>query len=101
MEKILHHYPIKILLALILSNLLIFSSPGWSADFAKGYAAAQSGDFETAFREWVPLAEQGDVNAQLNLALMYYNGEGVPQDDKTAVKWYTLAAEQGYAKAQS
>ena len=29
--------------------------------------------------------------------------EGVPQDDKTAVKsvkWYTLAAEQGYATAQ-
>ena len=31
---------------------------------------------------------------------MYANGEGVPQDDKTAVKWYTLAAEQGYASAQ-
>ena len=32
---------------------------------------------------------------------MYDNGEGVPQDDKTAVKWYTLAAEQGNADAQS
>ena len=32
---------------------------------------------------------------------MYANGEGVPQDDKTAVKWYTLAAEQGYATAQN
>lgn len=31
---------------------------------------------------------------------MYDNGYGVPQDDKTAVKWYTLAAEQGYAEAQ-
>ena len=31
---------------------------------------------------------------------MYNNGRGVPQDDKTAVKWYTLAAEQGYATAQ-
>ncbi len=31
---------------------------------------------------------------------MYYNGEGVIKDDKTAVKWFTLAAEQGDAKAQ-
>ena len=32
---------------------------------------------------------------------MYDNGEGVPQDYKTAVKWYTRAAEQGNARAQS
>jgi TPR repeat protein len=31
---------------------------------------------------------------------MYEKGKGVPQDDKTAVKWYKLAAEQGYAKSQ-
>jgi TPR repeat protein len=31
---------------------------------------------------------------------MYEDGEGVPQDDKTAMSWYTLAAEQGHAKAQ-
>jgi TPR repeat protein len=32
---------------------------------------------------------------------MYANGRGVPQDYMTAVKWWTLAAEQGYADAQS
>jgi uncharacterized protein len=31
---------------------------------------------------------------------MYYNGEGVPQDYKAAVKWYRKAAEQGDASAQ-
>ena len=31
---------------------------------------------------------------------MYDNGQGVLQDYKTAVKWYILSAEQGYAKAQ-
>jgi len=30
----------------------------------------------------------------------YENGQGVPQDDKEAVKWYRLAAEQGHATAQ-
>jgi TPR repeat protein len=32
---------------------------------------------------------------------MYENGQGVPQDYKTAVKWYSLAAEQGHGSAQS
>ena len=31
---------------------------------------------------------------------MYDNGQGVPQDDKAAVKWYTRAAKQGNASAQ-
>jgi len=46
-------------------------------------------------------AEQGDADAQYNLGWMYVKGEGVPQNYKTAVKWYTLAAEQGLASAQS
>ena len=73
----------------------------WSADFQKGLAAAKSGDFATALREWTPLAEQGDAAAQFNLGLMYANGKGVPQNDKTAVKWYTRAAKQGDAPAQT
>ena len=31
---------------------------------------------------------------------MYDIGQGVPRDYKAAVKWYELAANQGYAKAQ-
>ena len=31
---------------------------------------------------------------------MYENGQGVPQNNFTAVEWYQKAAEQGYAKAQ-
>ena len=42
------------------------------------------------------LAEQGDAQAQFTLGAMYYNGRGVPQDYKQAVKWYRLAAEQGF-----
>jgi TPR repeat protein len=38
--------------------------------------------------------------AQLNLGTMYANGHGVPQDYAEAVKWFSLAAEQGYANAQ-
>ena len=45
-------------------------------------------------------AEQGDASAQNTLGVMYYNGDGVPQDYQEAMKWYRLAAEQGHAGAQ-
>ena len=32
---------------------------------------------------------------------MYNLGKGVTQDYKTAIKWYRLAAEQGFAMAQN
>ncbi|HHX2522660.1 TPA: tetratricopeptide repeat protein, partial [Neisseria subflava] len=45
-------------------------------------------------------AEQGNADAQVNLGLMYANGQGVRQDDAQAVQWYRQAAEQGDAQAQ-
>ena len=87
--------------AFLLTFALLAVSPTWGADFDKGRAAAQAGDYATALREWRPLADQGNAAAQSNLGFMYRNGKGVPQDDKEAVKWYRLAAEQGDAVAQS
>ncbi len=45
-------------------------------------------------------AEQGDPEAQFNLGVMYYEGEGMPQSDVKAARWYRKAAEQGHAIAQ-
>ena len=45
-------------------------------------------------------AEAGDPYAQFNLGNAYYKGNGVPQDYKEAVKWYTKSADQGVADAQ-
>jgi len=53
-----------------------------------------------SLKETYQKAEIGDAEAQYNLGEMYYNGEGVSQNDKEAVKWYLKAAEQGHAKAQ-
>ena len=84
----------KILTTLCLTLTLLLGSIGnsESADFQKGVTAVQSGDFATALREWAPLAEQGDASAQFNLGKMYDEGDGVPQDYKTAVKWYKLSS---------
>lgn len=58
-------------------------------------------DYESLpLQKLVHLAEQGDVNAQYNLGESYDDGQGVPEDDVEAVKWWRKAAEQGHAKAQ-
>ena len=46
-------------------------------------------------------AEKGDAQAQFNLGVMYYQGKGVKQNFKEALKWFQKAAEQGLAEAQS
>jgi TPR repeat protein len=53
-------------------------------------AVGQAFDFE----EMLEAASQGDAIAQYNLlGIMYQNGEGVPEDDTEAVKWYRLVAD--------
>ncbi len=52
------------------------------------------------FDETLRAAQQGDAEAQYNLGNMYRTGEGVPQNDTEAMKWFRLSAEQGYAAAQ-
>ncbi len=87
-------------LALGVSLLLASGGVGYAQDFNKGLAAYDSGDYETAFHEFRPLAEQGDARAQYNLAQMHREGRGVIQDYKEAANWYRKAAEQGIAVAQ-
>ena len=90
--------------ALFGASLFSFHSTAWAdtpeQQLQQGLEATKRGDYQTAFKLWLPLAEQGDASAQFNLGMMYDNGQGVKQDDVEAVKWYRQAAEQGYAKAQ-
>ena len=65
-------------------------------------AFSQTGD-EAAAKSLADLrvrAEQGDAEAQVELGHMYANGDGVPEDDAEAVRWFRLAAEQGHVEAQ-
>ena len=97
-------FPLKIRSLLIVAALLMMaavSPPAMAGDFDKGMTAYNRGDYAAALAEWRPLAEQGLAKAQHNLGLMYENGQGVPEDDKEAVKWYRMAAEQGDASAQN
>jgi len=45
-------------------------------------------------------ALNGSIEAQYNLGIMNYHGQGVPQDFNESFKWYKKAAYQGNAGAQ-
>ncbi len=65
-----------------------------------GQVAYRLGDYAAAMRYWRPLAEQGNSVAQVNLGVMYAQGQGVPQDYAQAVAWFRKAADQGNALGQ-
>ena len=90
----------KIQTLLTTTVLLLGVSVSSFADFDTGANAYNKGDYKMAFREFQPLAEQGDASVQLILGNMYINGNGVSRDDKKGVEWFRKAAEQGDAAAQ-
>ena len=52
-------------------------------------------------RAFVAKAKQGDVEAQHQLSLLYFTGNGVDQSDKKGTFWARKAAEQGHREAQA
>lgn len=78
---------------------LVTVAPG-IADFQSALAAYESGDFETAYEEWLPLAEQGSPAAQFNIGLLFDRGEGRETDHKRASEWYVRSAENFFGRAQ-
>jgi len=64
-----------------------------------GVEAWQSGNFDEAVRQWRPLADRGDPDAQYNLAQAYKLGRGVPLNMTLAEQWYERAARQGHEQA--
>jgi uncharacterized protein len=68
--------------------------------FSDGEMALQSGDYATALKDFLPLAEAGSAAAQNNIGTMYHSGQGVPQSDIIAAQWFTKSANGGNADAQ-
>jgi len=80
--------------------LLIFFMLGFVSVCLPQKVLAVSDEGITSFQVYQPKANQGDADAQFNLALLYYTGLGIPQDRRYAIYWYTKAAEQGHIQAQ-
>ncbi len=82
-------------LSLLIASIgLVLSATAFALPQPDAEAAYARGDYATAFKIWLPLAEQGSAEAQRNVARMYERGEWVAQDKQVAAEWYGRAAEQ-------
>ena len=52
------------------------------------------------FEWYMRAAQQGDLEAQLNVATMYETGLGVEESARSCVEWFERVAEQGDVSAQ-
>ncbi|NKB76103.1 MAG: sel1 repeat family protein [Gammaproteobacteria bacterium] len=71
-----------------------------SMALASGIAAFEAKNFAQSLGLLGPIADQGNVDAQYRLAIMYQNGLGVVRNELLATKWMIAAANQGFALAQ-
>ena len=85
----------KLTFLLALTFLFLFSSGVFGDDFQDGIDAYKRKDYKTTYKLWLPLAKQGDAKAQSNLGVMYYNGQGVPQDYVSAHMWFNFSSANG------
>jgi len=81
--------------------ILLVCSAAARADLGTAVRAYDKKDFSTAFAEFQALAELGQPDAQLNLAIMYARGEGTPISMTNAHAWASLAATNGQKRAAS
>lgn len=93
----------KRVLASMVVDVLALSLVGDAEkQYQKGFAAynGRPPDFAEAVNWYRKAAEQGHAAAQHNLALCYYNGQGVAQNYSEAFNRWRKAVPQGYAQTQ-
>lgn len=87
----------------VLVTTLVAASLTWAdsqSQYARAIEAYNSNAFNTSFEIMLPLAEEGNANAQNLVGTMYFFGQGVNADKSQAARWYKKAAKQGLAEAQ-
>lgn len=89
--------PLLAVLALLATTGCCKKNENILEEAAKAY---QSGDFRKAVLLFLPTAEEGDPEAQVNIGFMYYCGMHVAKDHAEAASWYLKAAKQNNVTAQ-
>jgi TPR repeat protein len=83
----------------LLAVFVFSSSAVFGASLEQGLTAYAQGDYETAWANCQPLADEGNLDAMFCVGQMHANGFGVPMDDSLAMKWFGMAAGAGHPEA--
>jgi hypothetical protein len=85
---------------LTLAVCVVMAGGALAGPLEDGVAASQGQDYQTALALWLPLAQQGNPEAQFGISMLYYRGHGVPQSYADALLWMRRAADEGHYPAQ-
>ena len=85
-----------LLLTLILSSCASVRS---TQELQRGKMNFEAGYYREAFHQLLPLASEGNKEAQYAVGYMYYYGYGVSLDTETGTFWIKKSADQHYPQA--
>ncbi|WP_455011211.1 tetratricopeptide repeat protein [Haemophilus parahaemolyticus] len=85
--------------ALLGASVFSFQSTSWAdtpeQQFQQGLTVYEQSDYQTAFKLWLPVAEQGYAPGQFILGLSYILGKGVQVNKALAKEWLGKACDNG------
>ncbi len=70
------------------------------SDLAAGKRAYEQGDYATALKELVPVADHGNAEALYLVGSMLFEGKGLTADKPKGTALFQFAADAGYALAE-
>ncbi len=73
---------------------LMIGLAAWAGMAAAAQAQAQA-DLTPQQKDVAQKAIGGDAQAQSDVGMMYYNGDGLPRSDAQALEWFRMSATQG------
>jgi len=83
----------------VLLSLLLTACATETSQLQKGRSDFQAGRYHSAYKTLLPLARQGNPEAQYAVGYFYYYGKGVKEDEQKAQYWINQSAQHGYAPA--
>lgn len=86
--------------ALTITTCLLLSTITHANELEQALENYEYGRFKSAIETLEKLAIENNIEAQYHLAFMYFNGDGVKNNDGIAAKWFEQAAFAGHAGAQ-
>jgi len=81
---------VRAVVFVLFALVLVVGSGAWQT------AAARS----MTFADWLPMAQEGNPEAQCQIGVAYLNGTGVSQDFTRGLYWLVKSADAGYAYAR-
>jgi septal ring-binding cell division protein DamX len=84
----------SVILIMLFLMLQACASTRIAEQLQSGKISFEGGNFKSAFHKLLPLASEGNAQAQYAVGYMYYYGYGTAQDEESGIFWMKKAAGQ-------